>query len=602
MIREDAETGFVHERATLIATEAHRTPVPVLMIAGVVVHAYWQVTDQLAAPLVWLLTICILVFARFTVARRFLKNAIDAKQLEVAYIRFAVANGLIMGLGFCLSMRVFPTEWQAIVTMFGVCLVAATIPGSALNSKIFRAFTFPGLGLMAVGWFAYGRLQPIWFDWLLAFLLCVFAFTSHSFVEQSEAKAKEAHSTRNENTRLVAELRANETELIRQRDLAEQANLGKSRFLVAASHDLRQPLHTITLFNATLALRPLDERSSWLVQQTQEAVVALSSLLNSLLDLSRLDSQNTQAQAQTVDLNHLLQQVVTGYKPQAQLKGIALELIMQEPLAVHSDPVFIERIVRNLIDNALKHGARKQLTIKLERNSLGQTRIQVVDDGKGIPTHLQNTVFEEFFQVNNEGRDRSKGIGLGLAIVKRLCEQLSIRCVLQSSNAGSNFTVLFPSDQSASLLPSIEAPIYRPLANSEVRRVLVIDNEVSVGQSTVALLCAWGYDASWVATASAARQQLGGTESWHAVIIDDRLEIAALDNTPDQDLKFSSSSADLTFGIELLNNYRSELKNTICCVVSGDTQGDLKQQCAEQGYYFFAKPVQPNSLRQRLEL
>ncbi len=602
MIREDAETGFVHERATLIASEAHRTPLPVLMIAGVVVHAYWQVTDQLAAPLVWLLAICILVFARFTVARRFLKNAINAKQLEVAYIRFAIVNGLIMGLGFCLSMRVFPTEWQAIVTMFGVCLVAATIPGSALNSKIFGAFTFSGLGLMAVGWFAYGRLQPIWFDWLLGFLLCVFAFTSYSFVQQSEAKAKEAYSTRNENTRLVAELRANESELIRQRDLAEQANLGKSRFLVAASHDLRQPLHTITLFNATLALRPLDERSAWLVQQTHEAVVALSSLLNSLLDLSRLDSQNTQAQIQAVDLNHLLQQVVTGYKPQAQLKGIALQLMLQEPLAVNSDPIFIERIVRNLIDNALKHGARNQLTIELERNFLGQTQIHVVDDGTGIPTHLQNTVFEEFFQVNNEGRDRSKGIGLGLAIVKRLCEQLNIQCVLQSTNAGSNFIVQFPSDQTASLLPSVEAAIYVPLANAEVRRVLVVDNEVSVGQSTVALLCAWGYEARWVSTASAARQQLSAG-SWHSVIVDDRLGIAASDNnTSDQDENLDRSLADLTGGIELLNNYRSELKNTICCVVSGDTQGNLKQQCAEQGYYFFAKPVDPNSLRQRLEL
>jgi signal transduction histidine kinase len=602
MIREDAETGFVHERATLIASEAHRTPIPVLMIAGVVVHAYWQVTDQLAAPLVWLLTICILVFARFTVARRFLKNAIDAKQLEVAYIRFAIANGLIMGLGFCLSMRVFPTEWQAIVTMFGVCLVAATIPGSALNSKIFGAFTFSGLGLMAVGWFAYGRLQPIWFDWLLGFLLCVFAFTSYSFVQQSEAKAREAHSTRNENTRLVAELRANESELIRQRDLAEQANLGKSRFLVAASHDLRQPLHTITLFNATLALRPLDERSAWLVQQTQEAVVALSSLLNSLLDLSRLDSQNTQAQRQTVDLNHLLQQVVTGYKPQAQLKGIALKLIVQESLAVNSDPIFIERIVRNLIDNALKHGARKQLIIELERNSLGQTQIHVVDDGTGIPTHLQNTVFEEFFQVNNEGRDRSKGIGLGLAIVKRLCEQLNIRCVLHSTNAGSNFIVQFPSDQTAAPLPTVEAPVYVPLATAEVRRVLVVDNEVSVGQSTVALLCAWGYEARWVSTATAACQQLSAG-SWHSVIVDDRLGIAALDNdASDPDAISSRSIADLMGGIELLNSYRSTLKNSICCVVSGDTQGNLKQQCAEQGYYFFAKPVDPNSLRQRLEL
>jgi signal transduction histidine kinase len=602
MIREDAETGFVHERATLIASEAHRTPLPVLMIAGVVVHAYWQITNQLAAPLIWFLAICVLVFARFTVARRFLKNTIDAKQLEVVYIRFAVANGLIMGLGFCLSMRVFPTEWQAIVTMFGVCLVAATIPGSALNSKIFGAFTFSGLGLMAVGWFAYGRLQPIWFDWLLGALLCVFAFTSHSFVEQSEAKAREAYSTRNENARLVAELRSNETELIRQRDLAEQANLGKSRFLVAASHDLRQPLHTITLFNATLALRPLDERSAWLVQQTQEAVVALSSLLNSLLDLSRLDSQNTQAQMQTVDLIHLLKQVVTGYKPQAQLKGIALELQLQEPLAVTSDPIFIERIVRNLIDNALKHGARKQLFIKLDRNLLGQTQIHVIDDGTGIPTHLQSTVFEEFFQVNNEGRDRSKGIGLGLAIVKRLCEQLDIRCILQSSNTGSNFTILFPSDQSASILPTTEAPVYVPLATAEVRRVLVVDNEVSVGQSTVALLCAWGYDASWVSTACAARQQLSAGP-WHSVIVDDRLGIAAIENNASvQDAKFPRSIADLTSGIELLNIYRSELKNSICCVVSGDIQGNLKQQCAEQGYYFFAKPVDPNSLRQRLEL
>jgi signal transduction histidine kinase/CheY-like chemotaxis protein len=602
MIREDADMGFVRERAALIASEAHRTPLPVLLIGAVVAYAYWDVTKQVVPPFIWWLTILVLVSARYAVARRFLNNAIEARQLEVAYVRFAVANGLIMGLGFGLSMRVFPIEWQAIVTMFGVCLVAATIPGSALNSKIFGAFAFPGLGLIAIGWFVYGQIQPIWFDWLLGFLLCVFAVTSYSFVEHSEAKAREAYQTRNENTRLVAELRANEAELIRQRDLAEQANLAKSRFLVAASHDLRQPLHTITLFNATLALRPLDERSAWLVQQTQEAVVALSSLLNSLLDLSRLDSQNTQAQLQTVDLNHLLRQVGAGYVPQAQLKGVALKVTALQPLAVHSDPIFLERIIRNLLDNALKHGAREQLTVKLERNSLGETEIHVIDDGAGIPAHLQKTVFEEFFQVNNEGRDRSKGIGLGLAIVKRLCEQLGIRCVLQSNHGGSNFIIQFPSDQAATVVPTIEVPNYVPSINQKVRRVLVVDNEVSVGQSTKALLGAWGFEAHWVATVHEARHLLN-VGSWHSVIVDDRLGVSAVDiKASDRDEQFVGSTIELMRGIELLNCYRTELKNSICCVVSGDTQGNLKQQCAEQGYYFFSKPIDPNSLRQRLEL
>jgi signal transduction histidine kinase len=599
MTREDAETGFIRERAALIASQAHRTPVPVLLIAALVVHAYWQVTGQLIAPFLWFLMIVGLVFGRYAAARRFLKGSISAEQLETYYFRFAIANGSVMGLGFCLCMRVFPTEWQAIVTMFGVCLAAATIPGSALSSKIFGAFTFPGLGLMAVGWFAYGRLQPIWFDWVFGLLLCVFAAMSYSFIKQSEATAREAHRTRDENARLVAELRANESELIRQRDLAEQANLGKSRFLVAASHDLRQPLHTITLFNATLALRPLDERSSWLVQQTHNAVVALSSLLNSLLDLSRLDSQNTVAQLQVVDLNHLVQQVVAGYAPQAQLKGVEIEVIAQKALAVHTDPIFLERILRNLIDNGLKHGARQHLQVKLERTESGLTQVHISDDGLGIPDHLQKIVFEEFFQVNNEGRDRSKGIGLGLAIVRRLCEQLGIECILKSGANGSNFVVQFPSAQMAQASPpNIEVTTNASATVGALRRVLVVENEVSIGQSTVELLNAWGFDAHWVSTPTKAREQLTHTD-WHAVIVDDRLG-GTIVNSGEKDREDFSVS-DSTSGIELLTDYRTQLVNTICCVVSGDTQGDLKQQCVERGYIFFAKPIEPNQLKQRLD-
>ncbi len=594
---DDPESGFIRERANLLASEAHRTPLPVLIIGAIVAYTYWKLTGAFLKPFVWWLIIFVFVFGRYACALRYIKRKISAIQLEKAYTQFAVANALLMGLGFALSMREFPTEWQAIVTMFGVCLVAATIPGSALSSRIFAAFSFPGLGLMAVGWWLWGRLQPIWLDWIFGGLLCLFAYMAYAFVKQSESKAREAYRTRTENHRLVAQLRENQGELISQRDLAEQANLAKSRFLAAASHDLRQPLHTITLFNATLALRPLDERSAWLVKQTHDAVVGLSSLLNSLLDLSRLDSQNTELELQAVDLQALLTQIIAGYAPQAQQNGVTIEFDGNLAFAVRSDPIFLERVLRNLIDNALKHGARQMIRIELKRDHTQQTEISVIDDGPGIPAHLHAHVFEEFFQINNESRNRNKGIGLGLAIVKRLCQQLSINCTLKSSESGSTFNLAFPAAQATQIQLHGVSPASDRTVNPVSHRVLVIDNELAVGLSTEALLTAWGFDVVLVTSSNIANAQLA-SEKWYAVLISDCLE----SNLGDGVLTDPIQSNDRVYGVALLDANRDQLKRTLCCLMSGNTTGELRRQCEIKGYAYFSKPIDPERLRRHLEV
>ena len=203
-----------------------------------------------------------------------------------------------------------------------------------------------------------------------------------------------------------------DNELARNR--AEEASRAKTRFLASASHDLRQPLHTLSLYSAALKLRAPDGTTGEIAGHIDRAIASLSLLVNSLLDISKLDAGAVQPEPQRVGAKALIERIATDFRPLAAERGLAFQVTAAD-VQVDTDPVLLERLVRNLVDNAFKYTAAGGVSLAAEGGSDG-LRIAVRDTGTGIPAGERERIFEEFYQIANPERDRSQGLGLGLAI------------------------------------------------------------------------------------------------------------------------------------------------------------------------------------------
>jgi len=281
------------------------------------------------------------------------------------------------------------------------------------------------------------------------------------------------------------------------------ANEAKTRFLAAASHDLRQPIHALALFAAQLRCRALPTEAAVLAQQVERSVQALSTLVEALLDLSRLDVGGVRAQLQPVDLSTLLTQLAAQWQPSAAARGLGLRVVLPRrggAVWTHTDPMLIERILRNLVANALRHTVRGGVLVGCRRRG-GDWQIIVADTGCGIATQDLPHVFDEFFRAASTPSAASEGeagLGLGLAIVRRLAALLG-RSVTLLSRVGRG------------TLASVQLPVAPMPVDAEVPavaassadgadaaaadlpplRVLVVDDEPASRDALRGLLERW---------------------------------------------------------------------------------------------------------------
>lgn len=269
---------------------------------------------------------------------------------------------------------------------------------------------------------------------------------------------------------------------------AEMANQTKSRFLAAANHDLRQPLQSVGLYLSSMR-KMLGEshKALTVADKIRGSLDVMDELLDALLDISKFDAGAVEATPKDVSLQHLFEQLLTDNEPQAEAKGLML-IVQPTALTVWSDAGLLLRILENFLTNAVRYTSYGEIVVSAQL--IGErVRIDVVDTGIGIPTAAQESIFDEYFQLDNPVRQRNKGLGLGLSIVKHIARLLDHELEVESSvGVGSRFSIWLPAVKAAGTTET-DTPLRPDSADTlQTAKVLLIEDDVAVLDSMRLLL------------------------------------------------------------------------------------------------------------------
>ncbi|MBB4196623.1 hypothetical protein CCR94_20460 [Rhodoblastus sphagnicola] len=380
----------------------------------------------------------------------------------------------------------------------------------------------------------------------------------------------------------ITQSKAAEQELRMAKAEAERAVLARSKFLAAASHDLRQPVQSLVLLLAMLKQNAVAPKVVKAAELMGQALDGLTLLLNSILDMSRLDAGVVMPQVRSVDVGALLDRLSGEYAAQAEaralrFKGSGLQA-WRATLHARTDPALLERALRNLIENALRYTRRGGVLVGVRRRG-DRVRIDVVDTGVGIAAEKLSHIFEEFYQVSSAGRERANGLGLGLSIVERIAHLLGAEIEVRSREGrGSRFSLLLPLDDE----PAGTA-VPPDATGAETGRILVIDDDEAVRFGLRMLLEGWGYQTIAAASGDEALA-LGAAEAWRfdAIVADHRL------------------GPGLT-GVATVHEIQARAGRTFpTLVVTGDTAPERIAEIHASGFDLLHKPAGARELRLRM--
>ncbi|MDM0013910.1 hybrid sensor histidine kinase/response regulator [Variovorax sp. J22P168] len=381
-------------------------------------------------------------------------------------------------------------------------------------------------------------------------------------------------------------------ELASKNQQLEVASQAKTRLLAAASHDLRQPLHALTLFSDGLANGETDPVRLQRIGHIRECVESLDRLFTELLNLSQLDAGVLQPQWTDFPLDTLFDEISRNFRAVAEQKNLRL-VVRKTEVWVRCDYVMLSRILNNLVSNSLRHTSDGGVLLGARRRGRA-VRVEVWDTGIGIAAHHQPRVFEEFYQVEPQGRlagRESRGMGLGLATVQRLAALLNTRVELRSQpSKGTCMRVPVRLAQPAPLLPATSLPLAGPgdevaLDLNDVL-VLVIDDERTILEGLQVVLSNWG---ARVMAAQSRTEALALADAWERppdVVVSDLL------------LQGGDNGLDVLAALE--RHPRGIRPGTARLLVTGETKPDRLREVASAGVTVLYKPVSPRVLRQAI--
>ncbi|ESQ91942.1 hypothetical protein ABAC460_03325 [Asticcacaulis sp. AC460] len=477
------------------------------------------------------------------------------------YTAYMALAGIIWGA--TIFLFVHPAEPITLaLTLCGLYGISAgSVPGNAYNLPGCYAFVGTIFAVVLVRMVMLGDFGHV----VLGLASALFAVIMILFGRVQNRTLRDGFAIRFENVQLLAEARA-------AQGRAEAASLAKSQFLAAASHDLRQPLYALSLFSGSLTSIALDADGKALVGRIQDNIAAMETLFNGLLDLSRLDAGAVTTDVQPFAVQPLFDRLERIFAPAARAQSLTLSFAPTRAWAL-GDAVLSEQILMNLVANALRYTPVGGVAVGVRRRDAG-LEFQVADTGRGIAAEDQARIFDEFVQLGNVERDRSKGLGLGLAIAARTARLMDSRITLASRpGKGSRFGFCLPR---AVAVPGGVAGQVGGEKPVQAIRVLVIDDDEAIRHALGLLFQQWQVACVLTADVAAARGALsdGGFD---AVLCDHRLR---------------EGHAGLDFLLELKAEGRGGL-----CLVTGDVDPQVIRRAHEAGVFLVQKPVDPARLR-----
>jgi signal transduction histidine kinase len=489
-----------------------------------------------------------------------------SRRLEIV----AAAN-VFDGTVTALPLLVFPTMppfERAVLSMLLVGLSVGALASTAAHRRIFLSYITPFLAPLPFFWAFCSGFDNVWAQYVMAVVLAVFPFVLDGLSKDMNTVLHESFDIRLENAELNRELKVSLESAQNARAAAESASHAKTRFLASASHDLRQPIQTLSLFGAALSMRPLDDRSRAIAANMNTALHDLTGELDALLDVSKLDAGVVKSQPTKIRLSALSERIRGSFATAANDKRLELKILCPPEAWTITDKTHLERILRNLVENAIKYTDTGTITMEV-RPEGNDHLLSIIDTGCGISTAEQARVFEEFYQVNNPERDRTRGLGLGLSIVKRLATMLNIPLALSSTpKLGTRVSLTLPVAE-----PDIQS-VTLPLPQEQSIRtlhILAIDDEESVRLGMKALLTELGCTVSLGASTSEA-------------VAEARLQAPDILLT---DLRLRGTDS----GISTIRAVRELYPNLPALIISGDSSPDKMLEAQAAGIAVIHKPV-----------
>ena len=555
-------------------------------VAGmsVITLLFWSSTPR-PFMLLWLLAFAVMLVSRLFMARRFKRTTVSAEADWYRWRRWWNIGTLSSAAMWGATAWTFYPRGDSIqqvgliITVYSLTIAVVTV----LATQPLVFLTFGALSMLPMAARIASEGTPYGYQ-LAGILLLVFSLTT-VLARSYRQVLRRAIDLKVRADGLLVQLRIEKLAADEARREAEVANRAKTQFFTAASHDLRQPLHAMGLFAEALRQKSHDAEVAQLVNSINESVDALEGLFSELLDITRIDSGGVEVNPEHFEIGSIFRKLRLHFEPTAFEKGLALRLRGAQHV-VHADPLLVERILRNLVSNAIRYTNDGSVLVSCRRRS-DHLLLQVWDTGVGIREEQQALVFEEFYQVPNTERvapHQRKGLGLGLAIVKRLAELMSAPLSLRSrSGHGTVFSLELPLGKAARQLsarPSGKAPLAITL---DGKLIVVVEDEPAVLAGLVVLLKGWG------ATLAAFDSVAGSTawaESCDPAVVKPDLFIV--------DFRLENGLN----GVDALVALRSRFGQQVpAIVVTGSTMTGHEQEAHDKDFHLLIKPVLPNKLR-----
>ncbi len=586
----------------------------------------------------WLLVVAISAFLRLHLFRIFTRDTRDSSNPGIDYRqwgrKFALGSllaGFVWTAWPVLFYANFSTEYLLMISALFAGMVAVLATSGSVYLPAFYCFAVPLCFPLAYFHMASGVDVLVWTGWLLV----MFFFVNFALALRANRHYAELIEARFRNSDLMRQLAA-------EKQLAETAVSEKNSFIASASHDLRQPLHALSLFVASLQRSCLSERQQDTVNDMQKSCSALNDHFSSILDVSRLESDSINVSKRDESITSLLQFLESDFRADADEKGIGLILdLPSRPVHAKTDRLLFERVLRNVVGNAIRFTRIGGVTIRvrycqpdaesgepmlIETDSAKPSShvvISVTDTGSGVPLDEQTLIFNDYHRGVN-GADTA-GLGLGLAIVKRLCRLLDLTLKLESKpGEGSRFHIIVaasrvaplpdpvgndydtdfnypvtpssnfggetdqpggsiaeePLDSDTAFTNPVANPVANPLAN---RTVLVIDDEPAILAASKSIISSFGACTLVAGSLPQAKDAMAAlARPPDAIVCDYRLE-------------------GEYNGVEIVEQLRSHVRCEIpAFIITGDTSPERLRAVSASGLPVLYKPLTARHLKEQL--